>query len=199
MIPLESEATYHIYNHANGSENIFSNDGNYLFFLKQYKTYISPFTDTFSYCLMPNHFHFLLRIKNEKETITSFEEKGKNISDIFLKPPALEKMRSKQFSNFFSSYTQAFNKQQGRMGSLFMKNFKRKKVTDSKYLMKLVHYIHYNPVEAGFCSRPEHWKFSSYPAILSGKTSLVLRDEVIEWFGDFENFIYCHSNPPDSF
>ena len=62
-IPLSPGNTYHIYNHANGFENIFENEGNYVYFLKKYAEFISPIADTFAYALMPNHFHFLVRIK----------------------------------------------------------------------------------------------------------------------------------------
>ena len=64
MIP---GTTYHIYNHANGRENLFREDDNYRFFLKQYRKYVNPVADTFAYNLLPNHFHFLLRIKEEEE------------------------------------------------------------------------------------------------------------------------------------
>jgi len=72
---LEPEAFYHIYNRANGNENIFFKDENYLFFLKKYKEYISPICNTYCYCLMPNHFHFLIEIKNEEELKSYFKNK----------------------------------------------------------------------------------------------------------------------------
>ncbi|HEA31502.1 MAG TPA: hypothetical protein ENH91_16170 [Leeuwenhoekiella sp.] len=108
MVPLLPDRYYHIYNRANGDERIFRTAENYSYFLRRYAYFINPVASTLSYCLMPNHFHFLVRIKNDVS-----KEK-------------LEGHVSKQFSNLFSSYTQAFNKQQKRKGSLFMKNFKRK-------------------------------------------------------------------------
>ena len=186
MISLEPDNTYHVYNRANGSEKIFQGEGNYHFFLGKYRIYISPIAHTYCYCLMPNHFHFLLRIKGEIEIPAS----------TFPKFQTLEKLISKQFSNLFSSYTQAFNKQQSRKGSLFMKNFKRKRITDEKYLRKMVHYIHYNPIEANLCDKPNGWKFSSYNDLLDSRPSFTLKNEVIDWFEDKENFIFCHSYPP---
>ena len=71
---LETDSFYHIYNRANGNEKLFVNAGNYEYFLKRYDYYITPIADTFAYCLMPNHFHFLARIKNDKEiTYQGFE------------------------------------------------------------------------------------------------------------------------------
>ena len=154
---LQPDAFYHIYNRANGSEKLFITDENYVFFLRKYKEYISPICHTYCYCLMPNHFHFLIQIKSQQELTLFFNQKTSlNYNDsnnadglkAFPKFKTLEKLISKQFSNFFSCYTQALNKQQNRKGSLFMKNFKRKKVRDTPYLLQLIKYIHYNPIEA---------------------------------------------------
>ncbi len=56
---------YHIYNQGNNKEIIFKDRDDYIKFLKKVKTMISPYCDIISYCLMPNHFHFLLDV-NEK-------------------------------------------------------------------------------------------------------------------------------------
>lgn len=186
---LNPESSYHIYNRANGSEQLFVSNENYRYFLKKYETYINPVANTFCYCLMPNHFHFLLRIKTEEE-----------LSSTFPKFETLEKLSlllSKQFSNFFSSYTQAFNKQQSRKGSLFMKNFKRKLITDEGYFRKVMHYIHYNPVKAGLALSPKDWKYSSYRTIISNRETKLQREEAISYFNDLNNFKYCHKIPPE--
>lgn len=180
MIPLEPDKYYHIYNRANGNEKIFLNNGNYEFFLQKYKQHIEPVADTFCYCLMPNHFHLLVKIKSSAEIP-------------FLGPS--EKIGlycSKKFSNFFSSYAQAFNKQQGRMGSLFMKNFKRKEVDSEKYKYQLIHYIHHNPQEAGLTKNLEEWPFSSYRKIISNEPTFLNRAELLNWYDGPENFKQVH-------
>lgn len=78
------------------------------------------------------------------------------------------------------------------MGSLFMKNFKRKRVQSASYLMKLVQYIHLNPVEAGLCSSPEEWPHSSYGDIISDKESILAKEELLSWFDDVDNFESMH-------
>ncbi|MCK5209465.1 MAG: hypothetical protein KAQ79_15630, partial [Cyclobacteriaceae bacterium] len=60
--PFLTSTTYHIYNHANGDDNIFREQDNYRFFLEKYVKYINPVADTFAYCLMRNHFHLMVRI-----------------------------------------------------------------------------------------------------------------------------------------
>src|SRR5690606_21905148 len=74
----------------------------------------------------------------------------------------LSHLLSKQFSNFFSSYSQAFNKVYQRRGSLFIKNFKRKKVDNDVYLTQLILYIHLNPVKHGFTKDIEAWSWTSF-------------------------------------
>ncbi len=77
-----------------------------------------------------------------------------------------------------------------------MRNLKRKKIGNKKYLLKLVHYIHFNPVMAGICKKPNNWHFSSYNALLSNNKTSLKRDGVINWFDDIENFIYVHKQEP---
>jgi len=66
-IPLQQGVFYHIYNRGNNRENIFIEERNYILFMKQYSRYIFPVADTYAYCLLRNHFHFLVRIKTEQE------------------------------------------------------------------------------------------------------------------------------------
>ncbi len=197
---LKPNATYHIYNRANGKEKLFLTDKNYVFFLRKYQKYIYPVADTFCYCLMPNHFHFLIRIKFMKILKEFFKDE---IKRLMKRSPSgsqrvidlYSSLLSKRFSNFFNSYTKAFNQQNNRKGGLFMRPFKRKNVKDESYFTKLIHYIHYNPIAAGLTEKYD-WEYSSYSAIITDKPTRILRQEVIRSFDDLENFIYCHQAPP---
>ncbi len=152
MQPLEPDCFFHVFNRANGNELLFSSTDNYHYFLKRYSYFISPIADTYCYCLMPNHFHFLIQIKGEEE-LGKLCQGSKPLTELNAKE--VLNFLSRQFSHLLNGYTQAFNKQEKRKGSLFMRPFKRKKITDEKYLHKVVHYIHYNPVDAGLCDKPE--------------------------------------------
>ena len=65
--------TYHVYNRANGNEKLFLSNENYRYFFEKYMIYISPIANTFCYCLMPNHFHFLIKIKSLEEVKIFFK------------------------------------------------------------------------------------------------------------------------------
>ena len=57
--------TYHIYNHGNASDNLFRYDENYRYFLQKYGEYITPIVHTYAFCLLPDHFHFLIQMQEE--------------------------------------------------------------------------------------------------------------------------------------
>jgi hypothetical protein len=60
--PLNPGQFYHIYNHGVGGRNLFGEPENYEYFLGLYDKYISPIAEPYAWCLMPNHFHLLVRI-----------------------------------------------------------------------------------------------------------------------------------------
>lgn len=192
-IQFEPGATYHIYNHGNANDLIFRENTNYEFFLKKYQNYISIIADTYAYCLMPNHFHFMLRLKNKEELISFIDEKYpnsdpqsfQNFADLF----------SNQFKNFLISYAKAFNKMYERRGSLFLDNLNRRLIETDDYFIQVIRYIHLNPVKHGFVNKPEDWRYSSFNSYLSNSKSLLKREYVIKTFGGRESFLKLHSNP----
>lgn len=191
---MEAEKIYHIYNHANGHENLFREKDNYRFFLQQWDKYISPIAKTYAYCLMPNHIHFLVQIKNDSEILNpgGFESKKLHLTGFENLSGVLSTKISKCFSNFFNSYAKAFNNSYNRKGSLFHRPFKRKEITSEEYLKTLVCYIHRNPIHHGFCADFKEWEHSSYHAYLSDKSSKIERNYILDLFDGKENFIEAH-------
>lgn len=176
---LQPGGLYHLYNHAVGNENLFVSDDNYCYFLKRYHFYIDPVADTYVYCLMPNHLHFFIEVKRN---IDLPKGSGDNIGGYV----------SKRFSNLFSSYAQAFNKQQGRQGSLFRGRFRRQSIDSDEYITRLIRYIHLNPVHHGFVKDFSKWKYSSYNELCSHLPTKLARDKVINWFGNLDEFKTAH-------
>ncbi len=176
-VPFEIEKYYHVFNRGNNKENIFIEADNYYYFLKLIKKYLLPIADLYGYCLLPNHFHLVLRIKDAE----FLPEKIKNGKAKIHQP----------FSNLFNAYSKAINKKYNRLGSLFQEHLKRIEITDEDYLRNLIIYINTNPDHhniADFLT----YTFSSYQALISSKPTLLKRDEVIEMFDDAKNFSYMH-------
>jgi len=134
--PILADHYYHIYNRGNQRENIFFERENYLYFLRKFRQYFNGITDILCYCLMPNHFHFLLKPLNDEFPL--------------------------KMQNFTISYVKSINKRYNRVGHLFQGNFKAKLIEDNDVLLHLSRYIHLNPVFGKLVSTPEDWEFSSY-------------------------------------
>ena len=162
-----SDTYYHIYNRGNNKDLIFFEDKNYRYFLTQFKKYVAPFCDVFAYCLMPNHFHFFLKVNDEQ-----LFEKG--------------------IKNFFISYSKAINIKYNRVGSLFQGRYKASEITSESYFTRIITYIHQNPLVAGLVKKMEEYKYSSYTAYLSEKETMIKREDVIDWFGGLPGFIEDH-------
>ena len=163
MMHFEEDYTYHVYNRSN--QNIFYNSENYLYFLDKVKKHILPYSNLLAYCLIPNHFHFL--INANKDSVKSIGEKHRPNTQVL----------SKQIGTLLSSYTQAINKQENRKGSLFSHNTKAKVLNNTlltvpnrlegivekpNYAKTCFFYIHQNPYNAGIVKKLEEWEYSSF-------------------------------------
>lgn len=143
---------------------------------------------------MPNHFHFLVSIKTERELENAWKKKYSSDNDRrSLCPTQHQNFVIGQFSHLLNGYTQAYNKMYKRKGSLFFRSFKREEITDDAYLTSVIIYIHRNPVRHGFVKKCDDWKWSSYNSILSEKPTLLKRREILSWFGNCKEFVEAHS------
>jgi REP element-mobilizing transposase RayT len=185
--PIEPDHYYHLYNCGINGETIFKEASNYNYFLNLYDKYINDVAETFAWCLMPNHFHLLVRIKAEEEIVDTVNPE--RVQNPFL----VKKHITQKFSNLFNSYAQAFNKRFNRHGSLFEKPFKRKLIDSEEYFRRLVIYIHNNPVHHGFCKHPIEYGWSSYLTCVSLRPTKLKREMVMAWFDDLANFKYLHN------
>lgn len=171
---FEKEHLYHVYNQGNNKQRIFFTRENYLYFLRKIRTHILPYSAVLAYCLMPNHFHLMIKVLDTTKGFASSEALGSR------------RMRSLNDSVgiMLRSYTVAINIQEGRTGTLFRKKTKAQCLTlpervspsyfnsafgtylntetlEFNYPQNCFSYIHRNPVDAGLAEKPEEWEFSS--------------------------------------
>lgn len=190
---LETGKMYHLYNRGNNRENLFYKEDNYHYFIRQFDKYLSNFIDIYAYCLLPNHFHFLIKIKDEDE----IRQHLVSLKDLPSVGVDLPKIIADQFRLFFMSYAKAINKQENRIGSLFQKQFKIKEVNNDAYFSQLVFYIHANPQIHGLIDNFREWNYSSYHSILADRISKLKKIEVIDWFGNEEEYKKFHTTQFD--
>ena len=175
---IERGSYYHIYNHGNGSDMIFKSGENYSFFLRQCGKYMNDVWELIGWCQMPNHYHLLVKIREDITGVATEDDVNKKVY--------------MQFSHFTNSYAKAINKAYNRRGSLFVKTFKRKKITSDIYLKRVIRYIHLNPVHHGFTSCPEKWMYSSFNLSIQDFRS-GNHNELNSIFADEEEFLNFHA------
>jgi putative transposase len=191
-LKMEFGSYYHIYNQGNNKEKIFKEERNYYHFLNLFNEHLASILDLYVYCLLPNHFHFLVRIKKVDE-LYKFKEK---VEDATSKNQG-HRFISQKFSNFFNAYTKSINSSYNRTGSLFRERFGRVEIDSDEYFTNLVYYIHANPQKHGYVEDFREYKWSSYHEILMGKSFRVKFRNVIKWFGGIEEFRKFHERNPD--
>ncbi len=151
---LSPENIYHIYNQGNNRQNIFFDREDYLLFLNIYREVVFRNCETLCYCLMPNHFHFLV-YATDKSVIE------KKLGSIVIQN------LSDGFRKLLSKYAHEMNNKSGSVGSLFRQKTQAKLVegisesSGFSYAEQCFFYIHQNPVTANIAERNTDWEFSS--------------------------------------
>lgn len=187
--PLQPGVYYHVYNRGNNREDLFPEERNYAYFLRLYSKYVDSVADTYAYCLLKNHFHFLLKIKSGVEQQAFWSSLPGPKPGFAIKNP------SQQLSNLFNAYAKAINKATGRTGSLFEHPFHRKPVESQSYLLQVLRYIHHNPMRHGMIADFRLWPYSSYGVILGKESTSLPREVVLGWFRGREGFEEFHRQP----
>jgi REP-associated tyrosine transposase len=140
-------AIFHIYNHAIDDYNLFYDDEDYDFMLNIFEDNIDKIPGSiFAYCLMPNHYHFLIRQDSDVEIY-------------------------RLFNYSFISYAHYFNSKYERKGPIFQSPLQHISVDNDQYLLQLCKYIHLNPVRSGLVEHPCNWVYSDYNEWISSSGS----------------------------
>lgn len=189
IIPFANDYFYHIYNRGVEKRSIFENNRDYSRLIKTIKYYqlegpkpkLSKFltssafklefnskiVEIICYCLMPNHFHFL--IKQLKDGgITEFISKLSN------------------------SYTKYYNTKHTRVGPLLQGEFKAVLVESGEQFIHLSRYIHLNPIASLMVKDLKDFRWSSYEEYISNSNGICSKEDIMGYFKspkDYEQFV----------
>jgi len=152
---------YHVFNRGANRQEIFRSMENYLYLIDIARRFAEKGIQIIVYCLMPNHYHFLLRQENNYSISRFIQE-------------------------VFNIYSKTFNRMYHRKGTLFEGPFRAKEVLEEKHLLHLCRYIHRNPLESGFVTDLKDWPYSNYIEWINGKLPRTL--EVRGSFNDPEEY-----------
>lgn len=179
--PLVNGEFYHVYNRGSNKQSIFLKSRDYqrfrqTFYYYQFqgpkpkfanfaKSQLTPFNPKLNikivelvcYCLMPNHFHFLIR-----------QLKDSGISTFM--------------GQLTNSYTKYFNIKYGKIGPLFQGRFKSVRVETDEQLLHLSRYIHLNPIVSGLVNNLTDYQWSSLNDYLHSNSGMYSVGYVMEFF-----------------
>lgn len=156
-----SGAFYHIMTRGNERAEIFKSAQDYQLFLMIFTEVIDRYNwQCFSYCLMPNHYHLLIKTREPNLSLGMRQLNGK--------------------------YTQEFNISHKRVGHLFQGRFKSILVEEEKYKNQLIRYINLNPIRAEIVDNLGKWQWSSHLEIIGekGKTNCLDTKAVLSQFDE---------------
>ena len=157
-IPLIKDNYYHIFNRTIPGRKLFYSNNNYVFYLKLWQDVdFSTCCNLAAYCLMPNHYHYLLKITDPE-------------------------LFPRKLSYLFDKYLKTLNKFRNETGHFFSDRFKAKWIDDEQYLLSLCCYIHLNPIKANLVNSLDKWPYSNYLEFM-GKRKGILWDK--QFFKDF--------------
>jgi len=189
---------YHVFNRGNNSQTLFFSRENFVYFLARMEEYIKPYASILAYCIMPNHFHMMIEVENERlEWLTDSPASRRT------KGPPKYRTLNDSIAIMLRLYTRAMNSEDHKRGPLFHQRTKALCLTtpefapvyfqnhfgelgnlslkEKDYPRVCFKYIHLNPVIAKVVENPEDWEFSSYPDYFSGREgTLVNRDRAKE-------------------
>lgn len=170
LLAWEPGKYYHIYNRGVSKSTLFHAPTNYLFVIEKLQKYRKAnHVTVIAYCLLPTHYHFLLRQDGA--------EPAGNVPQ-----------------SVFNSYSKAYNLKYEHSGTLFERRFNAKPVQTESYLLRLCRYIHSNPVKDGLVDNPAGWPWSNYLEWIGERNgSLVDREFIQEHFEntqDYKHFLF---------
>jgi len=158
------DAIYHVISRGIRKDNIYyenKDKDKFLYKLKETKEKYN--LKIFSYCLMENHYHLLIR--TPKSNLT----------------------KAMHYLN--ASYTNWFKSKHEIVGPIFQGRYKSILVEDESYLLTLSSYIHLNPLRAGMVEYLKDYKYNSYNEYINKtENNLVDKNLLLSKFEDIERF-----------
>lgn len=162
---VEDGGIYHILNRGNGRQRVFHKDGDYLAFLKllgQMKDLYG--IDLYAYCLMPNHFHLLVKAAQGDEL-------------------------SRAMQWFLTTHVRRYHQHYNSSGHLWQGRFKSFEVQGDEYFLTVARYIEGNPVRAGLVETALNWVWSSHRGRCGLQKELLIESLPVPWVGDWAKYV----------
>lgn len=190
---FEETGIYHIYNRTIQELDLFRNNDDYHHFLNKFREYFTRYMDVVGYCLIPNHFHFIVQIKHTESILkNAISEKTQAAINFAKGQIPVNDFLEDQMRRFFSAISLRYNHRYKRRGALFSDRMKRIRIVDENKLVYLLCYVHHNPVHHHIVNDYGEWEYSSYRSYLNHDRYSLLSKGIITLFENSDRFRSIH-------
>lgn len=177
---------YHVYNRSHSGKLMFTKPDDYDLFFILMKKYLCGWMDFYTYNLLPNHFHLIVKVK---------EIVRLGVTEII----PTHKIVSKQFRDLFIAYTASINRHNKMHGGIFSTPYRRILIDCPKYFEQALFYVNHNAVHHRICKGIEDYRYTGYNSLISNKETLLKRKDVFDWFKGRDNFIRFHESKSEDY
>jgi hypothetical protein len=201
--PFLPECFYHIVCKSIDGIKLFREDMDYHVFLQRFQQFTAPLFDVWSYCLLTNHTHHIVKIKSSLaivENIKKMEDKTQAMKS-FLSDQNNEQffdaMIERQMNSFLVSVANYTNNKYNRKGGLFQKPFRRIKIADDIHLQQAIIYVHANAQKHNLVKDFKEHAYNSYSATVNNNPAFIDTKNLVEFFGGMQKFKSIHKSQVD--
>ncbi|MEO6253353.1 MAG: hypothetical protein ABIO79_08620 [Ferruginibacter sp.] len=203
--PFYPGAFYHIVCKSIDGVPLFTAEKDYLVFKERFKQFTADFFEVWSYNLIPNHTHHIVKVipteviiqvisslpvQQQTKAMALFIADSKN--DI-----VFDEMIERQMNSFLVSYANYCNNKRNRKGGIFQKPFKRIRIEDDAHLQQAIIYTNANAQKHNLVTDFKKYPHSSYTGTVTGNNIFIMIKNVLDFFGGLDNFINIHKNQVD--
>lgn len=205
--PFHPEAFYHIVCKSIDGIKLFQEHSNYFVFQERFKDFTGLCFDVWSYCLLSNHTHHIIQVKEKNDIIKSIEqlpieERTTSMQSFLIDTDneiLFDAMIVRQMNRFLVSYANNVNNRRKRKGGTFQKPFRRRMIENDSHLQQAIIYTNANAQKHQLIDDYKKFRYSSYSEILAGDQNFIEPQKVINFFGSIEKFIKVHQEQVDHY
>ena len=201
--PFLPESFYHIVCKSVDGINLFREDADYHVFLRRFQQFTASLFDVWSYCLLTNHTHHIVKIKSSVSILENIKEQGVKTQAMksFLSDQDNElffdAMIERQMNSFLVSFANYTNNKYNRKGGLFQKPFRRIELADDIHLQQAIIYVHANAQKHNIVKDFKDHSYNSYQATVNNNIAFIDAKNVLDFFGGIEAFKSIHTSQVD--
>jgi len=157
--------TYHVLNRGNAKQDVFSSGRDYVAFIELLRAVkgLHPIS-LFGYCLMPNHFHLVVRSRAEDGL-------------------------SRCMQWLMTSHVRRHHKRKHTSGHVWQGRYKSFLIQEDAHLIAVLRYVERNPVRAGLVPTAEAWRWSSHRERIGKDARLLLDAQPVSLPADWSDYI----------